>query len=79
MIRKARVKVGVKVCKFLEVTVITAVIELKHPLLVHSSLSLSQWSLASENEGTPKIELYLSDIHNLIYALIRVELATFLD
>lgn len=48
-------------------TAVIVVIQLKHPLLLHSSLSLSQWCLSSENEGTRKTELHSSDIYSLVY------------
>ena len=51
-------------------TVVTVVIQLNHPLLVHSPLSLSQCCLSSENKGTRKTELHLSDIHSLIYEYV---------
>ena len=49
---------------------VTVVIQLKHPLLVHSPLSLSQCCLSSESKGTRKTELHLSDIHSLIYEYV---------
>ena len=49
---------------------VTLVIQLKHPLLVRTPLSLSQCSLSSENKGTRKTELHLSDIHSFIYEYV---------